>query len=206
MMFAWNERPLAASKGRSVVNRLSVAMAIALSILPAVVHAQSLDAKLRDAPMTISVEVEGSVPGFTNDQLSAYVSQQMADAHLTAWHFAPAVSATETSPPPNRVVWHFKTLPYAGGTVRYIGPALSKARDLFGVGRPIGVDAKMFLNGQYQSTSFDQATIKGGPHDAGLSDVIKKVMNSIVANAFASEPQTGARLAALAPVRTLSRF
>jgi hypothetical protein len=205
-MLAWNERSLAVSKSKSFVNCLSVATALVLAIMPMTSHAQSLDSKLRQTPLTVSVEVEGAIPGFTNDQLSAYVSQQMADAHLTAWRFAPVVPATETNPPPNRVVWHFKTLPFAGGAVRYIGPALSKARDLFGVGRPIGVDAKIFLNGQYQSTSFDQATIKGGPHDAGLSDIIKKVMNSIVANAFAAEPVNGPRLAALAPVRTLSRF
>jgi hypothetical protein len=191
-------------KARSFVN--SLCLALALSALSVIAHAQGLDTKLRDTPMTVSVEVEGSLPGFTADQLSAYVSQQMADAHLTAWRFAPATPASGATPPPNRVVWQFKILPFAGGSVRYIGPALSKARDLFGVGRPVGVDAKIYLNGQYQSTSFDQATIKGGPRDAGLSDVIKKVMHSIVANAFAAEPETGPRLAALAPVRTVSRF
>ncbi len=193
-------------KGKSFTHCLSVATALALAVMPVASHAQSLDSKLRQTPLTVSVEVEGSVPGFTTDQLSAYVSQQMADAHLTAWHFAPAAPAAETNPPPNRVVWQFKILPFAGGAVRYIGPALSKARNLFGIGRPIGVDAKIYLNGQYQSTSFDQATIKGGPHDASLSDVIKKVMNSIVANAFAAEPATGARLASLASLRTVPTF
>ena len=173
--------------------------------LPGLAGAQAIDSKLRNQPITVSVEVEGSLPGFTTDQLSAYVSQQMADAHLTAWRFAPA-AATDANQPPNRVVWQFKVLPFAGGSVRYIGPALSKARDLFGVGRPIGVDAKIYLDGKYQSTSFDQVTVKGGANDPALSSVIKKVMNSIVANAFAAEPATGPRLAALAPVRTESRF
>ena len=183
--------------------RIVVVLGIAL---PGFAGAQAIDSKLRNQQITVSVEVEGSLPGFTADQLSAYVSQQMADAHLTAWRFAPATAATEANQPPNRVVWHFKVLPFAGGSVRYIGPALSKARDLFGVGRPIGVDAKIYLDGKYQSTSFDQVTVKGGANDPGLSSVIKKVMNSIVANAFASEQQSGLRLAALAPVRTVSRF
>jgi hypothetical protein len=174
--------------------------------LPGFAGAQAIDSKLRNQPITVSVEVEGSLPGFTTDQLSAYVSQQMADAHLTAWRFAPATAATEANQPANRVVWHFKVLPFAGGSVRYIGPALSKARDLLGVGRPIGVDAKIYLDGKYQSTSFDQVTVKGGANDPGLSSVIKKVMNAIVANAFAAEPVDGARLAALQPVRTVSRF
>jgi len=177
-------------------------MSLAIACLPAFAGTDSLDAKLRDKPITVSVEVEGSVPGFTADQLSAYVSEQMADAHLTAWRFAPVEPQQAGKEPPNRIVWHFKVLPYAGGTVRYLGPAISKARDLFGAGRPIGVDAKIFLDGQFESTSFDQATIKGGPHDPGLSEVIKKVMNSIVANAFAAEPPNGPKLAAL---RTVSR-
>lgn len=174
--------------------------------LPGLADAQVIDSNLRNQPLTVSVEVEGSIPGFTAEQLSAYVSQQMTDAHLTAWRFAPATAATEANQPANRVVWQFKVLPFAGGSVRYIGPALSKARDLFGVGRPIGVDAKIYLDGKYQSTSFDQVTVKGGANDPALSSVIKKVMNSIVANAFAAEPASGPRLAALAPVRTVSRF
>jgi len=180
-------------------------LAAILLVLPGIAAGQALDSKLRNTPIAVSVEVEGSLPGFTADQLSAYVSQQMTDAHLTAWRFAPATQPQSGDEPPNRVVWHFKILPFAGGTVRYIGPALSKARDLFGVGRPVGIDAKIYLNGQYQSTSFDQATIKGGANDPGLSSAIKKVMNSIVANAFAAEPPSGPKLAALSAVRTVSR-
>jgi hypothetical protein len=190
----------------SAANGVWLAIGLMISALPAVASAQALDAKLRDKPITVAVEVEGSIPGFTPEQLSAFVTQQMADAHLTAWRFAAATPGQAGNEPPNRVVWQFKVLPYAGGTVRYIGPALSKARDIFGAGRPIGADAKIYLDGKFQSTSFDQATVKGGPHDPGLSDLIKKVMTSIVANAFAAEPAAGPKLAGLGAVKSGSTF
>lgn len=199
--FVTGERQSAMRGIVSAANAVWLAVGLLLSGIPNVALAQSLDSALRNKPIAVAVEVEGAIPGFTAQQLSAFVSEQMADAHLTAWQFVPA-SPEPGKEPPNRIVWQFKVLPYAGGTVRYIGPALSKARDLFGAGRPVGVDAKIFLDGQFQSTSFDQATIKGGPHDAGLYDAIKKVMQSIVANAFAAEPPGGPRLAA---IKTVSR-
>jgi hypothetical protein len=193
---------------RSIVSTASgvcLAIGLMISVLPAVASGQSLDSNLRDKPIAVAVEVEGSIPGFTADQLSAYVSEQMADAHLTAWRFTPATPHQDGTEPPNRVVWHFKVLPYGGGTVRYIGPALSKARDLFGSGRPIGLDAKIYLNGQFQSTCFDQATVRGGPHDPALSDVIKKMMNTIVADAFAAQPSAGPKLAEISTIKIGSK-
>lgn len=158
--------------------------------------AQVLDNALRNKDLTVSVEIDGSLPGFTNDQLSAYVSQQMAASHITSWHFEPGPAAmTAEGQPANRIVWHFKQLPFAGGGVRYIGPAVSKAREVFGVGRAVGIDAKIYLNGQYQATTFDQATVKGGPNDPGLAAAIQKVMKSIVANASAEGASDGPKLA-----------
>jgi hypothetical protein len=167
------------------------------------VDAQALDPAVRNKNLTVSVEIDGSLPGFTNDQLSSYVSQQMAASHITSWHFerGPTAAAT-TDQPANRIVWHFKQLPFAGGGVRYIGPALSKARDVFGVGRAVGIDAKIYLNGQYQATTFDQVTVKGGPNDPGLAAAIQKVMKSIVANASAEGAADSPKLASLPLVKT----
>jgi hypothetical protein len=160
--------------------------ALALGGLATRADAQALDSAVRNKNLTVSVEIDGSLPGFTTDQLSAYVSQQMEASHVTAWHFEPGPAPAMTAgQPANRIVWHFKQLPFAGGGVRYIGPALSKARDVFGVGRAVGIDAKIYLNGQYQATTFDQATVKGGPGDPSLAAAIQKVIKSIVANAAA---------------------
>ena len=170
--------------------------ALASGSLATRADAQALDNAVREKNLTISVEIDGSLPGFTTDQLSAYLSQQMTASHMTAWHFEPGPAPEATAgQPANRIVWRFKQLPFAGGGVRYIGPALSKARDVFGVGRAVGIDAKIYLNGQYQATTFDQATVKGGPNDPGLAAAIQKVMKSIVANAAADGTQAGPKLA-----------
>jgi hypothetical protein len=158
---------------------------------------QSSGGDLRDKNLTVSVEIDGLLPGFTNDELSAYVSQQMTASHITSWHFEPGSDPAGpiTAQPANRIVWHFKQLPYAGGGIRYIGPATSKAKEVFGVGRAVSIDAKIYLNGQFQATTFDQVTIRGGPHDSALSAVIQKVIKSIVANAMAEGRANGPKQA-----------
>ncbi len=167
--------------------RLGLVAAMALLILPASAGAQSA---APDKSVTVVVEVEGSLPGFRSDQLSAYVTEQMEAADITDWHFRPApTDKPAAAEPPNRVVWHFRMLPFGGGAVRYIGPAISKVKNMFGVGRPVGVDAKIYLDGKYQATTFDQITIKGGSDDIGLSNLIQKLTRSIVTNAMATEPE-----------------
>ena len=169
--------------------RLGVVAAMALLILPSPVFAQGAGAA-PDKSLNVVVEVEGSLPGFRSDQLSAYVTEQMEAADITDWHFQPApADKPAAAEPPNRVVWHFKMLPFGGGAVRYIGPAVSKMKNLFGVGRPVGIDAKIYLDGKYQATTFDQITIKGGSDDIGLSNLIQKLTRSIVTNAMATEPE-----------------
>jgi len=189
--FAW--RPLTAFC-------LTAALAFAGTVG---VSAQSLDSALRNKDLAVIVEIDGSLPGFSKDELTAYVCQQMAAAHVTSWHFVPtSMSATGGDQPSNRIVWQFKQLPFAGGGVRYIGPALSKAKALFGVGRPVSIDAKIFLNDEFEATTFDQATIKGGAEDSGLATVIQKVMKSIVDNAFAYASPNGLMPARLSTTRS----
>ena len=134
---------------------------------------------------TVSVVIDGSLPGFTQDQLSSYITQQMEAADIVDWKFAAA--PTGGAQPGNRIVWHFKLLPFAGGSIRYIGPVLSKARQEFGMGRAVGIDVKIFLNGQYQASTFDQVTIKGGPNDPNLNGAIQKVTRTIVSDALTQE-------------------
>lgn len=156
-------------------------------------HAQSGGGDMRSQGLSVMVEIDGSVPGFTKEQLSAYLCRQMEASHLTSWHFLPtSLGPTGGDQPSNRIVWHFKPLPYAGGATRYIGPALSKARQLFGVGRAISIDAKIFLNDEFEATTFDQVTVKGGQDDPGLAASIQKIMKSVVTNAFlTASPDAG---------------
>jgi hypothetical protein len=152
-------------------------------------------------PVTVSVEIEGSVPGFTQDQLSAYVSAQMTAAEVGSFQFAPANAAGNVEPA-NRVVWRFKMLPYAGGSVRYIGPAISKLREGFGMERAVGIDAKIYLNGKYQASTFDQASIKGGAADPNLTSAIKKVTKMIVSNALTETTSNTIKVASRLDVKT----
>jgi hypothetical protein len=189
--FAW--RPLTAF---CLTAALAVAGAVGAS-------AQTLDSALRNKDMAVIVEIDGSLPGFSKDELTAYVCEQMAASHATSWHFVPTSTApTGGDQPSNRIVWRFKQLPFAGGGVRYIGPAMAKASAFFGVGRPISVDAKIFLNDQFEATTFDQATIKGGAKDSSLATVIQKVMKSIVDNAFAYASPNGLMPARLSTTRS----
>jgi len=82
---------------------------------------------------------------------------------------------------------------------------VSRTKALFGVGRAVGVDAKIYLNGKYQATTFDQLTLKGGgPQDPGLAGFIQRLTRSIVADVMAERPGTGPRLAALDLTKTKS--
>lgn len=176
-------------------------LAGAIALMGAIgAHAQSLDGALRTQPLSVLVEVDGSVPGFSREELSAYLCKQMEASHLTGWRFVPTtMAAMGGDQPSNRIIWHFTPQPYGGGGTRYIGPALSKARQLFGVGRAVGIDAKIFLNDEFQATTFDQVTVKGGQDDPGLAAAIQKVMKSVVTNAFlTASPEDGRPIRAVA--------
>jgi hypothetical protein len=160
-------------------------LAALIFAMPVHAAAQSANDEIRSKDLTVFVEIDGSLPGFTQDQLFTYITEQMEAADVTAWKFAPAPTASGAGLPVNRIVWHFKPLPFAGGTIRYIGPALSKAREEFGVGRVISIDAKIYLDGKYQASTFDQITLKGGATDPALPGEIQKVTRTVVADALA---------------------
>jgi len=176
-------------KRSSVLSALAGAIALVGTVGA---QAQSLDSGLRTKDLSVVVEVDGSVPGFTKDQLSDYLCRQMEASHLTGWHFIPtSIAPSGGDQPSNRIVWHFTPQPYGGGGTRYIGPALSKARQLFGVGRAIGIDAKIFLNDEFEATTFDQVTVKGGQDDPTLAAAVQKIMKSVVTNAFLTASPDG---------------
>lgn len=163
--------------------RSFASIALALALGPAGFSAAAETAPSPAAPVTVSVMVEGAVPGFSQDQLDLYVVREMTAANAGPWQFTPDPKG---APAPNRIVWHFRLLPYAGGTVRYIGPMVNKVEGMFGVRRAVGIDAKVYLGNQYQTSTFDQVSIRGGGEDDDLGHVIQRVLRSIVANAQAT--------------------
>ena len=100
----------------------------------------------------------------------------MADAHLTDWRFEPAA---DHSSAPDRIEWSFKLSPYAGGEVRsFTRPHL--ADRTFGAHRPITIEARLYLNGEYQALVEKQAVIQGGPDDTDLAAAVASVTQNLL--------------------------
>lgn len=118
-------------------------------------------------PRTVAVEADGSLPGFETAQATAWLAGQMEAAALPGWHFVAATPGTEA---PNRVEWQFELLPYAGGGVRQFIPQANsgvlKARHL------VSAEARLFLDGQYQTVTLTQEAVTGGARDPSLTAFI----------------------------------
>ena len=75
------------------------------------------------------------------------VAARMAETRLPDWRFEPAADNGSAA---NRVEWSFKLNPYAGGEVRNFARTSGYERE-FGFHRPITVEARLYLNGEYQT-------------------------------------------------------
>jgi hypothetical protein len=134
-----------------------------------------------EMPKALVIEVSGTLPGFRSGELPGYVAREMSNARLPAWRFdaAPANGA-----PPNRVEWRFQLNPYAGGGIRMIArmPAVER---LFGVHRLITIETRLYLDDQYQTEVFGQATIQGGASDRDLAAAVARLTRALLGEAGA---------------------
>jgi hypothetical protein len=128
------------------------------------------------APTTLMVEASNGLPGFHRADLSRYLALHMAEAGLADWRFEPAA---ETGPAPDRVEWSFKLNPYAGGEVRRFVRSLIDERS-FHVHRPITIEARLYLDGQYQTLVEKQAIIRGGASDPDLAAAVASVTQDLL--------------------------
>src|SRR5580704_10591051 len=99
------------------------------------------------AAITLQVETATGLPGFQRDDLQRYLALHMTEAGLGEWRFEPAA---DSGPARDRVEWTFQLNPYAGGEVRNFVHTLVYERKL-GVHRPITIEVRLYLNGQYQT-------------------------------------------------------
>ena len=128
------------------------------------------------APLTLQVAVSDTLPGFHIGDLPRYLAQHMAEARLADWSFEPAADKGSA---PNRVEWTFKMNPYAGGEVRnFTRPHM--AERTFGASRPVTIEARLFLNGQYQTLVEKQAVVQGGPGDTDLAAAVARVTQDLL--------------------------
>jgi hypothetical protein len=120
------------------------------------------------SPITLKVEAVHGLPGLHHSELSRFLAAHMADAGFADWRFEPAEGDTAA---PNRVEWTFRLNPYAGGEVRNFVHTLVYEQKV-GVHRPITIEARLYLNGEYQTLVERQAMMQGGPNDPELSAAV----------------------------------
>jgi hypothetical protein len=128
------------------------------------------------APLTLQVETSDTLPGFHLGDLPRYLALHMAKARLADWRFEPAADKGSA---PDRIEWKFKLNPYAGGEVRnFIRPHM--ADRIFAAHRPITIEARLYLNGEYQTLVEKQAIIEGGSNDPDLAAAVASVTQSLL--------------------------
>jgi hypothetical protein len=126
------------------------------------------------APITLKVEASNGLRGFGRTELSRYLASHMAEAKFADWRF----EAAEDGRAPDRVEWSFKRNPYAGGEVRRFG---SEGRG-FHVRRPITLEVRLYLNGEYQLTVEEQAIIDedSGRGDHQLAEAVSSATQNLL--------------------------
>jgi hypothetical protein len=128
------------------------------------------------APITLKVETFHGLPGLNHSALSRFLAAHMADAGLADWRFEPAEGETAA---PNRVEWTFRLNPYAGGEVRnFVHTPVYEQK--IGVHRPITIEARLYLNDEYQTLIERQATMQGGPNDPELAAAVASATASLL--------------------------
>ena len=129
-----------------------------------------------ETPITLKVEAAHGLPGLHHSALCRFLAAHMADARLAAWRFEPAEGDIAA---PNRVEWTFRLNPYAGGEVRqFVREPV--AEQGFGVHRPVTIEARLYLNGEYQTLIERQAMAQGGPNDRELAAAVASATESLL--------------------------
>ena len=133
------------------------------------------------AATTLEVEAATGLPGFHRGDLQRYLAVHMAEATLGEWRFE---SAADNGSAANRVEWSFKLNPYAGGEVRRFGGLLSPEGRLASH-RPVTIEAKLYLNGEYQTLVEQQAIVEGGADDPDLAAAVASITRNLLGPAGA---------------------
>jgi len=128
------------------------------------------------ASLTLQVATSDTLPGFHLGDLPRYLALHMMEARLADWRFEPAAGKGAA---PDRVEWKFKLNPYAGGEVRtFMRPHM--AERTFAAHRAITIEARLYLNGEYQTLVKQQAVIQGGPDDPDLAAAVAGVTQNLL--------------------------
>lgn len=126
------------------------------------------------AQTSLQVQASGELPGFRIGDAAPYLAAAMGKAG-TGWRFAPRNMGEAA---PDRIEWTFTLLPYAGGQVRQLFPMAGMQR-MLGPHRLVGAQAKLFLEGQYQTEIIGQEAVQGGDDDPELANFLMDLTRNL---------------------------
>jgi len=160
----------------SVPPRVLTWCRVSLAALWALVSLWGSGSAAAAAQATLQVTTFHGLLGVHHSALARFLAAHMSDAGLADWRFEPATGSGLAA---DRVEWSFKLNPYAGGGVRNFGPS-SMNGSRAGVHRPVTIEARLYLNGEYQTLVEKQAIIQGGPDDPDLAAAVASVTQSLL--------------------------
>jgi hypothetical protein len=134
-----------------------------------------VDAQPNSDSITLSVVVNGALPGFRPGDSVSYVTQEMAGVGLSGWEFVPGQAVASA----NRLEFEITPDPFADSNVRKFFP-MPQVNALFGNRHRISVEARLYIGGQYQTLVFDQATVQGGAADPDLAAFFVKIAANLL--------------------------
>jgi hypothetical protein len=123
-------------------------------------------------PDTVVIEVSGYVPGFTQQELAAWLARKMQDEVAAPWHFAAEKPGEKTAP--NKVVWSFSVLKkvWKGGMHNGFPGQTNSVSYL-------GAEVKLYLKGVYQMTMDTHPSVSNGPNDEALSQMVHEAAHAL---------------------------
>ena len=119
------------------------------------------------AQVLLQVDAFHGLPGLHHSALSRFIAAHMTQVGLADWRFEPMAGNSVAA---DRVEWSFKLNPYAGGEVRRFVRSLNPEQ--FGARRPVTIEARLYLKGEYQTLVEEQAVVRGGPDDPDLAAAV----------------------------------
>jgi hypothetical protein len=123
----------------------------------------------------LEVGAAGGLPGFQESELALYLARHMTDAGLTEWRYEPAFGE---GLPANYVQWRFRLKPYNGGGV-YSHHPFHPSREMFRGLQSVTLEARLYLNGEYQTLVEGQA-LMDGPNDPRLALAVTNLTRNLL--------------------------
>jgi hypothetical protein len=161
----------------AIAPRTLAAAAMALALGGAATAAGPL--QIADTGRPVAVATTGSVPDLAQQELPGYVAAALNANHLGPWRFEASHPGAASAG--YRVVWSFKENAYAAGSVRTYGFSRAQMQRLVGSRNSLTIEARLFLDGEYQTLVLGHATLSEGARSPELTQAIVKIGRELMA-------------------------